>query len=740
MKLKIINIIFIVAAVSLTFFIAIISSYFQTGLALDLGEPSPMHITAPSDVINQIATERNRREAVALADGINPETAALIDRSLNDITFQNITNFFEELTEIRADYLAWQTEQSVLGAAALENWTRAWEEWQTRLAEWNAAVEAEENVGPEPVFPFEAFSFEPLPFPLEERFSFPILANEQREFLLSLTALEQSTLQTALYSISEELLREPGIYQLTETLYLSIQENLNAIFNDERYTAIGFIILADSIIPNRVFNEALFNRLWEATAEDYETVVLVAGQTIIAAGDLATEEILAILDALGMRETEWTQDIVPLIGVFILITSALTIALYYIYTFRRKAFRRIQDSALLFVLYAGMLALHYFMSDVSYVFLPMLFFPIIISMLIDSRAAVVLNLNLILVLFFLGAPDLEFLIFFIVTGTISSFLSRLTVARSKIFLVGLLVALTCFVISLGASFIFGQYAVTSAWGEAFARGGTAAANGALILTIAVGSLPLWEAVFGVVTPIKLLDLTNPTNPLLRRLTMEAPGTYHHSLIVANLAETAAYDIGANSHIARVGGYYHDVGKLLYPHYFAENLVGANPHDSLEPEKSAEIIAGHVSHGVVLANQYKLPLFVKDIIQEHHGNSVMRFFYHKALEIEKAKGTPDPEAVVPKEIFCYPNQNPQTRESAAIMLADGVEAAARAIMAKGQDTDEIEKLINSMIKGRLADGSLSDSGLSIKDVDIICKAFYRLLKGMYHERVPYPNPK
>jgi len=255
------------------------------------------------------------------------------------------------------------------------------------------------------------------------------------------------------------------------------------------------------------------------------------------------------------------------------------------------------------------------------------------------------------------------------------------------------------------------------------------------VVIAVGSLPLWEVLFGVVTPIKLLDLTNPTNPLMRRLTIEAPGTYHHSLIVANLAESAAYDIGANPHIARAGGYYHDIGKLKYPQYFSENITGRNPHEDMDPLSSAQIIISHIAYGQTLAAEYRLPLFLRDIIYQHHGTSLIRYFYCKAKDMENLE---DASTIVDKDDYHYPYMIPQSKEAAVVMLADGIEAAVRSMMNQGKDIGDMEAMINKMIKDKLADGSLADSRLSIRDVDVIGKSFYRVLKGMYHERIPYPQ--
>jgi putative nucleotidyltransferase with HDIG domain len=302
-------------------------------------------------------------------------------------------------------------------------------------------------------------------------------------------------------------------------------------------------------------------------------------------------------------------------------------------------------------------------------------------------------------------------------------------------MVGFLAAFINFIVSCAVSVIIEKNNAPVLWQSILATGGYAALNGLLTVIICTGSLPSWEAIFGVVTPIKLLDLTNPSNVLLRRLTIEAPGTYHHSLIVANLAETAAFDIGASPSTARVGGYYHDIGKLKYPQYFAENLADENPHDSMDPFNSVQMIITHVAYGLTLAAEYHLPPFIRDFIQEHHGTTLIYYFYHKAKE--EAEGT---DQIIEEKDFRYPYTIPKTRESACVMLADTVEAAVRSVIPRVKSLDEVENQINQLIRGKLNDGQLADSGLSIKDVDIIAASFFRVLKGMYHERIPYPKAK
>jgi len=245
------------------------------------------------------------------------------------------------------------------------------------------------------------------------------------------------------------------------------------------------------------------------------------------------------------------------------------------------------------------------------------------------------------------------------------------------------------------------------------------------------SLPFWETFFGVITNIKLLDMTNPNNALLRRLIIEAPGTYHHSLVVANLSETAAYEIGADANLARVGGYYHDIGKLKNPQFFAENqdMMGENPHNGLTPLESVNTIIGHVRYGMELAGESRLPQAIKDFIMQHHGTTLIQYFYCKA---KKDSGD------INENEFRYPMTIPQSKETAILMLADTAEAAVRSMKKGVNHFNDLEPDIKRLIKAKLDDGQLLDSGLSIKDLDLIAKAFMRVFRGMFHERIEYPK--
>ena len=241
---------------------------------------------------------------------------------------------------------------------------------------------------------------------------------------------------------------------------------------------------------------------------------------------------------------------------------------------------------------------------------------------------------------------------------------------------------------------------------------------------------LFEKIFDVTTDTTLLELSDLNHPLLKRLSVEAPGTFHHSIIVGNLAEAASEEIGANSLLSRVGCYYHDIGKMQRAEYFVENQAGAtNKHEGLSPTMSALIISKHVRAGLELGEEFKLPLAVKQFIPEHHGTSIMAYFLHKAEE------TMDPKDINETD-FRYPGPKPQTKETAIAMLADNVEAAARTL--SNPNLQRISGLVDNLIEKRFQEGELDECDLTLRELNKIKGAFIRVLMGIHHLRIEYPK--
>jgi putative nucleotidyltransferase with HDIG domain len=244
-------------------------------------------------------------------------------------------------------------------------------------------------------------------------------------------------------------------------------------------------------------------------------------------------------------------------------------------------------------------------------------------------------------------------------------------------------------------------------------------------TVVIAFLPIWENFFDIMSPLRLMELSYPTQPLLKKLQIEAPGTYHHSLMVGTLAETAADRLGMNAYLVRAGAYYHDIGKLRRPHFFVENqMEGENVHDELTPSLSALVIIAHVREGLEIAEEYNLPGKLRQFIAEHHGTTCLSYFFRKS----SSQGEK-----LPREQFCYPGPRPSSRETALLMLADSVEAAVRADRRNISGIQDLEKVISGVVESKVVEGQLDDVDFTLKDLAEIKEALIYALQSVYHGR-------
>jgi cyclic-di-AMP phosphodiesterase PgpH len=258
----------------------------------------------------------------------------------------------------------------------------------------------------------------------------------------------------------------------------------------------------------------------------------------------------------------------------------------------------------------------------------------------------------------------------------------------------------------------------------------AAGSGIVSSILTIGIVPYLEDGFGMISSLKLIDLASPNHPLLRKILLEAPGTYHHSIMVANLSEVACEAIGADGLLARVGSYYHDIGKTIRPHYFIENQMGMiNPHDSLTPKESKDIIIAHVTDGVELLRKNHIPSEIVDIAAQHHGTTFLKYFYYKEKEMDET---------VCEDDFRYPGPKASSKEAAIVGIADSVEAAVRSLTPP--TPEKIEALVKSIIKDRLQDGQLSECDLTFKELELVSRALCETLNGTFHSRIKYPEEK
>ena len=403
----------------------------------------------------------------------------------------------------------------------------------------------------------------------------------------------------------------------------------------------------------------------------------------------------------------------------------------------------------LFVLSSGD-TFRFLKPDMAALIAPYAFAPLALSVLLGRNhglyAAVAASLWSS-VLF--GRIDAPVLVTSLISGFTAVYLTLQVRRRSRLIRAGVGVGLAIWLLSLA----FGEIGpinwfapMGNDWGMIGVQSALAIGNGIVTATLVGGLLPMFEHVFQITTDVSWLEASDLNQPLLRRMIIEAPGTDHHSLVVANLAEAAAEATGANPTLCRVCSYFHDVGKLVKPEYFTENMsFERNPHDDLAPTMSALIIMSHVKEGVDLALKHKLNQHVIDIIQEHHGTSLIAYFYQRALQqqedaraggkIMNIREEDIPE--VREESFRYPGPKPQTKESAIVSLADVVEGASRSL--EKPTPQKIEQLVQELIEERIADGQLDECDLTLGDLQKIRDRFRFTLMTMLHTRIAYPRP-
>jgi putative nucleotidyltransferase with HDIG domain len=503
----------------------------------------------------------------------------------------------------------------------------------------------------------------------------------------------------------------------------------NSSVGDQTYVKLLHGLFRPTLVPNVQETEALRAEL-RASVDSVKGMVQ-ANEQIVAAHEVVTPEIYERLLALRgelVRRGGGEGSVGGSAGQ--LAANALTLGMVWLLLliYRRSVYDDLrQVGAMALILAAtigGAAANHAFLSEGPEL-IPVAFAGMLIGMLISGRVALIAALVLALLLGSQVAYGGTAGVFVAAVGGVAGAISvRHVRRRSQLLWAAAAVALAI-AAALAALALRGALP-PAALPAAVLRGGINAFVSAALAAIA---LPAFEVLTGITTDMTLLELSDPTRPLLRRLATEAPGTYAHSVAMANLCESACNAIGANGLLARVGCYYHDIGKIRKPQYFVENLgPGVNPHDKLKPEASATIIRNHVKDGLALAAEHRLPLAVRAFIPEHHGTLDISFFLDRART-----GGVSPEA---DETFRYPGPRPRSVETAVAMLADGVEAAIRVL--EEPSGDRLADVIDHLIDQRVASGQLAEAPMTLAQLHQVRGVFHRVLSGMYHGRVSYPT--
>lgn len=489
-------------------------------------------------------------------------------------------------------------------------------------------------------------------------------------------------------------------------------------------------ITRDLLAPNSFLNAEKSAERRQIAREGVApvTAAVERNETILRAGDIVTASDIEALDALGLRRSAWTWADVRSAGALVCLFGLAL--LYYLWRQEPKMWLGWTDASLLYLA----VLLFLFGSKIAipaHTVLPYLFpyaaFAMLLSIVFNMRIAFVAAGLFTLIVGWLSGGNVELMAYALIPSIVGTLKLRRGDRLASFAWAAVYVTAANLLVVLAFRVGGGQWDL-----RALAELATASlTNGPVTITIILVGTYLIGVVFGVTTPLQLMEISRPTHPLLRQLLLKAPGTYHHTLIVSNMAERAAEAIGADSLLTRVGAYYHDVGKTIRPYFFIENRSeGSDPHARLDSFTSAQVIIAHVRDGIDLARKYRLPRRVIEFIPEHHGTSLVTYFYHQAVTAAESGKEVD------KALFQYPGPKPQSRETAITMLADGAEATVRSN--RPVSAEELERLVSDSMQTRVQSGQLDECPLTMEDLSEISRAFVDVLRGLQHPRIIYPT--
>ncbi|MBP3652504.1 MAG: HDIG domain-containing protein [Clostridia bacterium] len=498
---------------------------------------------------------------------------------------------------------------------------------------------------------------------------------------------------------------------------------------DANLVSIATEVLKANLRPNMLIDQEITETNRQKAREAVEPEILVKREVIVREGEIVTEAQYKMIESLGLLADD-KLDVPLLGGMFLLVLIFCGAIFLYLWLFDQQVLQDNKRLLLLCIIIVLEVAVSLLVRALNSYLMPVAMGAILISILIDTKTAMFVSAMLSFMVSMLVSADglfsmtmFSILLMAFTAGPVAAFVLSRKQLRTGTLLAGFSVALVNFIVTLSIGLISSSNLKTALTNACWAIGG-----GVFSAVLAIGLQSLLEWMFNLATNAKLIELSNPNQPLLRRLLMEAPGTYHHSIIVANLAEAGATAVGGNGLLARVGAYYHDVGKLKRPMYFKENQMGDNPHDRTDPRVSTAILTAHSRDGAQMAMKDRLPAQVVDIIRQHHGDSLVLYFYDKAVKLYGED--------IDISAFRYEGPRPRSKEAAVVMLADTIEAATRTLA--NPSPEKMEALIRKLVREKMDDGQLNDSALTFSDLDKICSTFSTVLTGVFHERIEYPE--
>lgn len=663
---------------------------------LKVGQVSPRDVEAPRTIENRFATDRMRNEAVESAlekAKANPDNY-IIDGKVAVAAEEKLSLVFDRAASLR------EPEELATPGTPPELIPRVpMASLKQRVAELQAVVHQEVELD---------------------------MDKQSAEALLTASAETFVTMEQAAKTVAIKVLRSSRITQDNRNEVIDrARDQIDEYDMPEAARDSVGVMVKNVIRPNLVLDGEKVEVVKRDAAQAVVPAMVLQGEIVVRKGDVVTREKLQILKDLGLQKR--SAGYARMLGVAAVVLVLMVLMGIFLWQYEREI---LQDEGLVALLGLIVIIVAFIMKVLSLIpwsgtgyLMPTAFGAMLITLLLDSRLAMIVTAALSLIVGLVTDGGLGFVAVSLIGG-VTAVLSLGTVTqRSDVTRVGFIVGGVNFITMIAFAFINeDMFLVKNSY--------LGLANGIICSIFTIGFLPYLENLFGITSSIKLLELSNPNQPLLRRLLLEAPGTYHHSILVGNLAEAAAEAVDADGLLARAGAAYHDIGKVKRPYFFVENQLGGdNPHDRISPSLSTLIIVSHVKEGVELAKQHKLPVVLIDFVKQHHGSDLVQYFYHKALEDDK-------DGSVEEIDFRYPGPKPQSKETAIVMLADAVEAAVRTL--SRPTPGRVEGLIRKIIKARLNSGQLDESDLTLRDLDKVADAFAQVLSGIYHSRIEYPD--
>lgn len=657
-------------------------------LDLTIGRPSPRTIYAPRDAVDEYTTEKLRTNAAEAVPDVYDYDPRVLDRALWEIGI-----FFDDVLAILEE--EWQIDDEEIEA----------DPGDIKELEREAKMEALKRL---------------LPADLPDSTVAALITD--KETLRDL----QGRLNNSVNEIFEQGIKEDEVDAARRRLFQEIA--LYPFSADLK--RIAEIVVEPTVVQNLHYNAEATEQNREMARRQVEPVMILRNTLIVSEGEPVTEQQLARLEELGLIRGQ-RADYPGYIGLFLLLVIVFILVGIYMSIFVTNVYNNPNLMLLMGLVFIITLLFCVGATYFSGYLIPVAMGVILLTVLFGYKLALIANMVLALMVGLITGGDFSFILVAMLGGLVSIYAVTRLSQRSDLARAGFFVALTNGIIILSTQLFFGNVSLEYESLINFSYSMLAGiGNGLFSSVVAIGMLPYLESLFGVTTAITLLELSNPNHPLLREMLLKAPGTYYHSMMVSNLAEAAAETVQADALQTRVGSYYHDIGKLKRPYFFSENqLSGENPHAKLSPNLSSLIIGAHPKDGVELGKKYRLPEVIIDIAIQHHGTSMISFFYQQALESNCRDE-------VNADKFRYEGPKPQTKEAAIIMLADAVEAGVRSL--SKPSSNRVEMMVRKMIKEKLDDGQLDQCDLTLKELDQIADAFVYILSGIYHSRIEYPE--